>query len=60
LRFFTAAYASHGAWETACGRVGFFLAPQAFQAEEKWESGFWIATFPEPAVLPGFVFFWFK
>jgi len=24
----------------------FFLAPQAVEAVEKWESAFWISTFP--------------
>jgi len=29
----------------------FFLAPQAFWAVGKWESWFWISTFPRPTVL---------
>jgi len=28
-----------------------FLAPQAFGAVEKWESWFWISTFPQPWIL---------
>jgi hypothetical protein len=31
-----------------------FLAPQAFWAVEKWESWFWISTFPRPTVFLGF------
>ena len=49
-----------GAWYThRTGRIvdtfrSFFLAPQAIGAVGKWESCFWISTFPpHPVLQPG-------
>jgi hypothetical protein len=37
-----------GASSVLCKRPLFFLAPQAVGAVGKWESRFWISTFPQP------------
>ena len=50
-----------GASSSLCKRPGFFLAPQAIGAVGKWESWFWISTFPPPIrkFLPLFFSFQF-
>src|ERR1039458_9798402 len=39
---------ARGASSVLCKRQFLFLAPQAIGAVEKWESWFWISTFPPP------------
>lgn len=46
-------FAALGLRQVFCVNGCFFLAPQAFWAVEKWESCFWISTFPPPTVLLG-------
>ena len=57
---FTRVCVNTGAWYThRTGRIvdtfrSFFLAPQAIGAVGKWESCFWISTFPpHPVLQPG-------
>jgi hypothetical protein len=59
-KVFTRVCVNTGAWYThRTGRIvdtfrSFFLAPQAIGAVGKWESCFWISTFPpHPVLQPG-------
>ena len=50
----TYARAVNGARQAFCVNGRFFLAPQAVGAVGKWESWFWISTFPRPTVNSSF------
>src|ERR1019366_9339239 len=52
VRSWSSHAASEGASSVLCKRQFLFLAPQAIGAVEKWESWFWISTFPPPKSFP--------